>query len=143
MTCLRFCNSDAMCGEQNAFCNVPIQCGTPPLCGLFPPLRSHRNRGRGLCRGAFVLRLCWRDHRLRLPGLGDVGAACTQNSGCNGETACAGCRAGLSASCRPAPRRQQQRRLPPDLHPGHAACPTGTTCHAFDSSTRLVYGFCQ
>jgi hypothetical protein len=22
-------------------------------------------------------------------------------------------------------------------------CPSGTTCHAFDGSTRLLYGFCK
>ena len=31
-TCLRFCTSDATCSEQNAYCNVPIECGsTPPF----------------------------------------------------------------------------------------------------------------
>jgi hypothetical protein len=75
-------------------------------------------------------------------GLGDVGTSCTQNSGCNGEPGCAGCRTGLSCvvqtgsgtstgTCRPV------------CSLASPSCPSGTACRAFNSSTRLLYGFCQ
>ncbi len=34
----------------------------------------------------------------KLSGLGTIGATCTQNQGCNGETGCAGCAAVLQAA---------------------------------------------
>jgi hypothetical protein len=76
--------------------------------------------------------------------LGDLGTACSQNSGCDTEPGClGGCRPGLSCvvpirsdSGTSGTCRQACALASP-------VCPTGTTCHPFDGATRLVYGFCQ
>jgi hypothetical protein len=146
MTCLRFCNhDDAMCDEQNAYCNVPIECGTTsPFAACSRPCIPTGAGTVGCATGLLCFVYAGETTDCACAGLGDVGAICTQNSGCNGETGCSGCRAGLSCvvptgsaagsgsgTCRPI------------CTLAAPACPTSTTCHAFDGSTRLVYGFCQ
>ena len=62
-----------------------------------------------------------------------VGASCTQNSGCRTGLSCVvqtGSATGTGA-CRPV------------CSLASPSCPSGTTCHAFNSSTRVLYGFCQ
>jgi hypothetical protein len=145
MTCLRFCNSDAMCGEQNAFCNVPIQCGTTPSFGACSrPCDPTGTAAVGCAPGLSCFVYAGETTDCACPGLGDVGAACTQNSGCNGETNCTGCRAGLSCVV---PTGSAAGASSGTCRPictlAAPACPAGTTCHAFDGSTRLVHGFCQ
>jgi len=145
-TCLRFCNhDDAMCGEQNAYCNVPIACGTTPSFGACSRPCDPTGTGTiGCAAGLSCFVYAGETTDCACAGLGDVGAACTQNSGCNGETNCAGCRAGLSCvvptgsvagassgACRPL------------CTLAAPTCPTGATCHAFDGSTRRIYGFCE
>jgi len=144
-TCLRFCNSDAMCGEQNAYCNVPIPCGSGPnFTACSRPCDPTGTGTVGCATGLACFVYAGETTDCACAGLGDVGAVCTQNSACTGATGCAGCRAGLSCvvptgsatgiasgACRPI------------CALASPVCPTGTTCHAFDSSTRLVYGFCE
>ena len=66
MTCLRFCQGDAACGEAGAYCNLhdPLRHG---LHGVLATLRSHGHRHPGLRGGASLLRLLRRNHGLRLP----------------------------------------------------------------------------
>jgi len=146
MTCLRFCNhNDAMCGEPNAYCNVPIDCGTtPPFAACSRPCDPTGTGTVGCASGLSCFVYLGETTDCACAGLGDVGAACTQNSGCNGESGCAGCRAGLScvvAIGAAAGTSSGTCRTICTL--AASTCPTGTTCHAFNGSTRLVYGFCQ
>jgi hypothetical protein len=145
MTCLRFCNGDAMCGEQNAFCNVPIQCGsTPPFAACSRPCDPTGTGIAGCAAGLSCFVYAGETTDCACAGLGDIGAACTQNSGCNGEANCAGCRAGLSCVVPTgAATGTGSGVCRPICGLAAKVCPTGTTCHAFDGSTRLVYGFCQ
>jgi hypothetical protein len=145
-TCLRFCNhDDTICGEQNAYCNVPIHCGsTPSFAACSRPCDPTGIGSVGCATGLSCFVYAGETTDCACAGLGDVGAACTQNSACTGETGCAGCRAGLSCvvpsgsaagltsgACRPI------------CALAAPVCPSGTTCHAFNGSTNLVYGFCQ
>lgn len=140
-TCLRFCNNDdTACSEPAAYCNVPIECGTtPPFVACSRPCDP---TGSGSVVCATGLACFVYEHETTdcaCPGLGAAGSACTRNQGCSGEIGCAGCAAGLSCvfpvggpgACRPIC----------SLATGN--CPSGTTCHAFEGSTRLLYGFCQ
>ena len=145
MTCLRFCNSDTMCGEPNAFCNVPIQCGsTPPFTACSRPCDPTGTGTVGCAVGLSCFVYAGETTDCACPGQGDVGAACTQNSGCNGEALCAGCRAGLSCVVPAGSAAGSGSGVcRPICTLATPACPSGTTCHAFDGSTRLVHGFCQ
>ena len=145
MTCLRFCNSDAMCGEQNAFCNVPIPCGsTTPFAACSRPCDPTGTGAVGCAVGLSCFVYAGETADCACPGQGDVGAACTQNSGCNGEAGCAGCGAGLSCVVPAgAAAGSSSGVCRPICTLATRTCPTGTTCQAFNSSTRLVYGFCQ
>jgi hypothetical protein len=146
MTCLRFCNhDDAMCGEQNAYCNVPIQCGsTPPFAACSRPCDPTGAGTAGCAAGLSCFVYAGESTDCACAGLGGVGAACTQNSGCNGESGCAGCAVALSCVV---PTGSAAGTSSGTCRPICAlaapVCPTGTTCHAFDGSTRLVYGFCE
>jgi hypothetical protein len=145
MTCLRFCDhNDAACGETNAFCNVPIRCGTtsPDFAACSRPCDPTGSATKGCATGLSCFVYAGETTDCACAGLGDLGASCTQNSGCNGEPACAGCRTGLSCvvltgSATSAGTCRSVCSL------ASPACPTGTTCHAFDSSARRLYGFCQ
>ena len=77
-------------------------------------------------------------------GLGKLGAACSQNSGCDTEPGClGGCRAGLSCIVPTGADAGASGTCRPVCTLAAPVCPTGTTCRVFDGSTRLVYGFCQ
>ena len=144
MTCLRFCNhDDAMCGEQGAFCNVPIQCGsTSPFAACSRPCDPTGAGTSGCAPGLACFVYAGETTDCACPGLGEVGAACTQNSGCSGEAGCAGCKAGLSCVV-PAGASADAGVCRPICALAAPACSAGTTCHPFDGSTRLVHGFCQ
>ena len=144
MTCLRFCNNDdSACAETGAYCNVPIQCGTTPrfnACSRPCDPTGSGSTGCATGLGCFVYADETTD--CACPGSGAVGAACTQNQGCNGEAACTGCLAGSSCVI-PAGGTSGAGVCRPICKLAAPACPSGTTCHAFDGSTRLLYGFCQ
>jgi hypothetical protein len=146
MTCLRFCDhDDAMCGEQDAYCNVPIECGTTPhfeACSR--PCDPTGTGTIGCATGLACFVYAGESTDCACAGLGNVGAACTQNSGCDSAIACAGCQAGLSCIV-PAGSTTgtSSGACRPICILASPTCPTGTTCHAFAASTRLVYGFCQ
>ena len=80
------------------------------------------------------------------PGLGAAGAACTQNSGCNGETGCLGCAAGLScvlpSGADAGVPTGVCRRVCKLTAP---SCPSGLTCVAFEATAQApsIYGSCQ
>jgi hypothetical protein len=145
MTCLRFCNNDdAMCGEQGAYCNVPIQCGTtPPFAACSRPCDPTRTGTVGCATGLSCFIYTGETTDCACAGQGDLGAACSQNSGCNGEAGCAGCRAGLSCVVPTGSAAGTSGACRPICALAAPTCPTGTTCHAFEGSTHLLYGFCQ
>jgi hypothetical protein len=145
MTCLRFCNhSDAACGEANAFCNVPIHCGTtsPDFAACSRPCDPTGSGTVGCATGLSCFVYAGETTDCACAGLGDVGAPCTQNSGCNGEAGCAGCRTGLSCVV-PTGSTTSAGNCRPVCSLASPSCPSGTTCRAFSSSTRMLYGFCQ
>lgn len=145
MTCLRFCNhNDSACGETNAFCNVPIKCGTtsPDFAACSRPCDPTGSGTGGCSAGLSCFVYAGETTDCACAGLGDVGASCTQNSGCNGEPSCAGCRTGLSCVV-PTGSATSTGTCRPVCSLASPSCPSGTTCHAFNSSTRLLYGFCQ
>jgi hypothetical protein len=147
MTCLRFCDhNDAACGETGTYCNVPIVCGTtsPSFAACSRPCDPTGIGTIGCATGLGCFVYADESTDCACPGFGAVGSPCTQNSGCNGEPGCAGCAAGASCvvptqtdagagggTCRPI------------CNLAAPSCPSGTTCHAFDQSTRRLYGFCQ
>lgn len=145
MTCLRFCDGDGMCGEPSAFCNVPIQCGsTPPFAACSRPCDPTGTGIVGCAAGLSCFVYAGETTDCACAGLGDVGEACTQNSGCNGEASCAGCRAGLSCVVPTGAAASTSGGVcRPICTLASPTCPSGTACHAFDGSTRLIYGFCQ
>lgn len=133
MTCLKFCGSDGECADSNSLCNLPIPCGdrTFRACSrpCDPTVPSNNGCAAGL--GCFVYSGDSTD--CACPGTGGAGAICSQN---------AGCAAGLSCV------------IPADAGAGTGvcrmvckldapACPSGTACHAFENSSRRLYGFCQ
>jgi hypothetical protein len=142
-TCLRFCNhDDTMCGEQNAYCNVPVPCGnTPPFTACSRPCDPTGTGTVGCATGLSCFVYVGETTDCACPGLGGVGVACTQNSDCNKVATCAGCQPGLSCVVPVAGTSSGTCR--PICALAAPTCPSGTTCHAFDGSTRLVYGFCQ
>jgi hypothetical protein len=143
-TCLRFCNhDDSMCGEQNAYCNVPIQCGnTPPFAACSRPCDPTGTGIVGCASGLSCFVYPGETTDCACPGLGDIGAACTQNSGCGTDASCAGCQAGLSCVV-PIGATTGSGACRPICTLAAPACPTGTACRAFAGSTRMVYGFCE
>jgi hypothetical protein len=145
MTCLRFCNNnDALCGEQGAYCNVPIQCGiTPSFLACSRPCDPTGTATTACATGLACFVYTGDTTDCACAGLGDIGATCTQNSGCNGESGCSGCRAGLSCVVPTSSTGGTTGTCRPICSLATPICPTGTTCHAFDSSTRKLYGFCQ
>jgi hypothetical protein len=143
LTCLRFCNGDAMCGEPDAYCNVPVPCGnTPPFSACSRPCDPTGTGIAGSAAGLACFVYTGENTDCACAGLGDVGAACSQNSACAGAAGCAGCRAGLSCIV-PIGAPASSGACRPICTLASPACPTGTTCHAFDGSTRRVYGFCE
>jgi hypothetical protein len=119
MTCLRFCNNDdAMCGEQNAYCNVPIQCGTAspsrPVLGPATP----RERAPLAVRRAVVLRLHRRNHRLRLPRPGRRGRGLLAEFWLQRRARLLGLPGWTELRRADWLRGGHQRRLPSDLRPG-------------------------
>jgi hypothetical protein len=140
-TCLKFCQSDSSCDDSNANCNVPVQCGSTAsfkTCSrpCDPTLASNAGCAPGLACSVYA----GDRSDCACPGLGAVGATCTQNSGCNGELGCAGCGAGLSCVI---PTGAGTGTCRPMCKLANRACPAGTTCHAFDNPSRQLYGFCQ
>lgn len=144
-TCLRFCDhSDSACGEANAFCNVPIHCGStsPDFAACSRPCDPTGGGTIGCAPGLACFVYAGETTDCACSGLGDEGASCTQNSGCNGELGCGGCRAGLSCVV-PSGSASSTGTCRSICSLAAPACPLGTTCHAFSGSTRLLYGFCQ
>jgi hypothetical protein len=139
-TCLRFCNSDdAACGEQAAYCNVPIQCGITPFQTCSRPC-DPTGVGTGGCAAGLACFVYAGDTTdCACPGLGGVGSPCTQNSGCGG-SGCSGCQAGLSCVV---PTGGTSGTCRPICDLAALICPSGTSCHAFEKSTRKIFGFCQ
>jgi len=135
-TCLRFCDhNDAACGEPNAFCNVPIHCGTtsPDFAVCSRPCDPTGSGTVGCATGLSCFVYDGETTDCACAGLGDVGASCTQNSGCRTGLSCVvqTGSATSSGACRPV------------CSLASPSCPSGTTCHAFNSSTRSLYGYCQ
>jgi hypothetical protein len=133
-TCLRFCSDDSACGQPDAFCNVPVRCGsTAPFAACSRPCDPAA--GSGCAPGLSCFVYAGETTDCACPGEGGSGAACTQNSGCGVGLSCVipvGTDAGTGTGiCRPVCKLASP------------ACPTGTTCHAFDNSSRRLYGFCQ
>ncbi len=144
MTCLRFCASDAMCDEQAAYCNVPIQCGnTPRFAACSRPCDPTGTGTAGCATGLSCFVYTGETTDCACAGQGDLGTSCTQNSGCNGESGCAGCRAGLSCVVPTGSAAGTSGACRPICSLATRVCPTGTTCHAFEGSTQLIYGFCE
>jgi hypothetical protein len=145
MTCLKFCNhDDSLCGEQGSYCNVPIACGTSlPYSACSRPCDPTGTATTGCATGLACFVYAGETTDCACPGLHDVGASCSQNSGCNGETGCDGCRAGLSCIVPTGSSTSASGTCRPVCKLAAPVCPTGTTCHSFDSSTRQLYGFCQ
>ena len=143
-TCLRFCNhDDSACAEPGAYCNVPIDCGTtPPFVACSRPCNPTVSTNSGCATGLACFVYADETTDCACAGLGSQGATCTQNQGCNGETGCAGCAAGLSCVV-PAGTSAGGGVCRPICSLATPACATGTTCHAFAASTRNLYGFCQ
>lgn len=143
MTCLRFCGSDAACGETGAYCNLKIPCDTDFM-ACSRPCDPTGIGTQGCAAGLACYVYSDETTDCACPGLGTLGSACSQNHGCDGTTAtCAGCRAGLSCVvpsgtttgagvCRPIC----------SLAAATTTCPSGT-CHAFAGSTNFPYGFCE
>jgi hypothetical protein len=144
MTCLRFCNhDDGACAESGAYCNVPIKCGnTPDFAACSRPCDPTGAGTTGCATGLGCFVYTDETTDCACPGTGTLGAICSQNQGCNGETGCAGCAAGLSCVV-PTGGTPGSGVCRPICKLAAPACPTGTTCHAFDKSTRLLFGFCQ
>ena len=142
MTCLRFCNNDdAACAETGAYCNVPIACGTtPPFAACSRPCEPTGNGTAGCASGLGCFVYADETTDCACPGVGILGASCSQNQGCNGEAGCAGCKAGLSCVI---PSGGTSGICRPMCTLAAPACPTGTTCNAFAGSTKKLYGFCQ
>jgi hypothetical protein len=143
MTCLRFCQTDSACGEQGAYCNVPIHCGnTPDFAACSRPCDPTGSGTLGCATGLGCFVYPDETTDCACAGLGALGAACTQSHGCNGGTDCAGCSAGLSCVV-PAGGTSGDGVCRPICTLATPVCPSGTTCHAFDRSTRLLYGVCE
>jgi hypothetical protein len=144
MTCLRFCNhDDAACAETGAYCNVPIQCGsTPDFAACSRPCEPTGAGTTGCATGLGCFVYTDETTDCACPGLGTLGASCTQNQGCNGELGCTGCQAGLSCVV-PSGSTTSSGVCRPICRLAAPVCPTGTTCIAFQGSTKKLYGFCQ
>jgi hypothetical protein len=148
MTCLRFCNhEDAACGEQGAFCNVPIQCGsTPPFAACSRPCDPTGTGTLGCAAGLSCFVYANETTDCACAGLGGLGAPCNQSQGCNGEANCYGCAAGLSCVL---PTNATMGTCRPICRVAAPTCPTGTTCQAFADPVRQLlglpqlYGFCE
>jgi hypothetical protein len=146
-TCLKFCNhDDASCGEQGSYCNIPIPCGTAQFAACSRPCDPTGSAATGCASGLSCFVYADETTDCACAGLGTLGTACTQNSGCNDEAGCAGCQAGLSCVV--------PTGTAPDggaaggvcraiCNLGAPVCPAGTTCHAFDQSAGRVFGFCE
>jgi len=137
-TCLRFCDhNDAACGEPNAFCNVPIPCGTtsPDFAACSRPCDPTGRGTAGCATGLSCFVYDGETTDCACAGLGDGGASCTQNSGCRTGLSCVVPTGSATSTntgiCRPV------------CSLASPSCPSGTTCHAFNSSTRPLYGFCH
>jgi len=143
MTCLKFCGDDQACGEPDSYCNVPIRCGST---GRFSACSRpcDPTLGSGCVPGLSCFVYDGETTDCGCPGQGGVGAGCTQNSGCNGQSGCAGCSAGLSCVIPPgADAGAGTGTCRPVCKIAAPACPSGTSCHPFDNSSRRLYGFCQ
>ena len=135
-TCLRFCDhNDAACGETNAFCNVPIHCGTtsPDFAACSRPCDPTGSGTVGCAPGLSCFVYDGETTDCACAGLGDVGASCTNNAGCRTGLSCVvPTGSGLNpGACRPVCLLTSP------------SCPSNTTCHAFNGSSRPLYGFCQ
>jgi hypothetical protein len=147
-TCLQFCDhNDAACGDQSSYCNIPIECGTTPsFAACSRPCDPTGSAIAGCAPGlaCFVYRDETTD--CACAGLGTTGTACTQNSGCVGDISCAGCQAGSSCvvpTGASADGGAAGGVCRPICNLGAPTCAAGMTCHAFDKSTRRLFGFCE
>jgi hypothetical protein len=145
-TCLKFCDhDDSACGEQGSYCNIPIQCGTtPPFAACSRPCDPTGSGTIGCAPGLSCFVYADETTDCACPGLGAMGASCTQNSGC--DSGCAGCQAGLSCVVpigSSADAGAGGGVCRPICNLGSPVCPAGTTCHAFDQATGQTFGFCE
>jgi hypothetical protein len=146
MTCLRFCNhDDAGCAESGAYCNLPIPCGpSSQFQACSRPCDPTGMATTGCAPGLACFVYDKESTDCACAGLGTAGAACTQNSGCNGEAGCLGCQAGLSCVVPTGAAAGSTNGVcRPICNLSAPLCPATTTCHAFDQATRRMFGFCQ
>jgi hypothetical protein len=144
-TCLKFCNhDDAQCGEQGAYCNIPIACGSSPtLAACSRPCDPTGDATAGCAAGLGCFVFAGETTDCACPGQGDAGSPCTQNSGCDSATNCLGCKAGLSCIVPAGAAAGATGACRPVCNLAAQTCPSGTTCRAFEGSTRRLFGFCQ
>jgi hypothetical protein len=135
MTCLKFCGSDAECGDVNSFCNLPIPCGDKTFLACSRPCDPTVSSNNGCAPGLGCFVYAGESTDCACPGPGGAGATCTQNAGCAAGLSCfipTGADAGSGTGvCRMVCKLDAP------------ACPSGTSCHAFDNSSRRLYGICQ
>jgi hypothetical protein len=134
MTCLKFCSNDSECGDSDAFCNLPIPCGDRTFLACSRPCDPTVTSNNGCAAGLGCYVFSGETTDCACPGTGFAGAACTQNAGCAAGLSCViptTADAGATGVCRPVCKLAAP------------SCPSGTTCHAFENSTRKLYGVCQ
>jgi hypothetical protein len=144
-TCLRFCNhDDAQCAEQGSYCNIPVPCDvSAQVAACSRPCDPTGAASAGCASGLACFVYAGETTDCACPGLGDIGSPCTQNSGCADTPGCAGCRSGLSCIVPAASPSGTAGTCRPVCTLAAPACPSGTTCRAFEGSTKLLFGFCQ
>ncbi len=135
MTCLEFCSDDDECGDSNAFCNLPVPCGDRTFFACSRPCDPTVTKDNGCATGLGCFVYSGDTTDCACPGPGLTGETCTQNDGCAAGLSCvipSGISAGSSTGvCRPMCKLE----VP--------ACPSGMACHAFEGSSRGLFGFCQ
>lgn len=143
--CLRFCNhDDKQCGEQGSYCNIPIACGSSPaLAACSRPCDPTGAATTGCAPGLGCFVFAGETTDCACPGQGDMGSPCTQNSGCDNATSCLGCKAGLSCIVPAGAPSGATGACRPACNLATPTCPSGTTCRAFEGSSRRLFGFCQ
>jgi hypothetical protein len=143
--CLRFCDhDDNQCGEQGSYCNLPIACGSStPFAACSRPCDPTGDATVGCAPGLGCFVFAGETTDCACPGQGDTGSPCTQNSGCDSAASCLGCQAGLSCIVPAGAPSGATGACRPVCDLATPRCPSGTTCRAFEGSTRRLFGFCQ
>jgi len=144
MTCRKYCQDDGGCSDSAAFCNVPLPCGSTTFSLCSRPCDPTLTTAHGCAPGLACFRYSGDTTDCACPGFGGVGATCTQNSGCSGQFGCAGCAAGLGCVMPTGTEAGTSNGVcRPMCKPAASGCPSGTSCHPFDDSSRGLFGFCQ